>query len=79
MQHGSRSEPELPGMQSREASTTTVVPAASKEDVPPSIQAMDELISEHVTAFVGEGKGLDPLVEEQVRHYKTSGENKTMN
>lgn len=60
----SRSEPELTGM-GREASTATVQ-QVKKEEVPESIEAMDELINEHVNALVDASKGLDPLVEQQV-------------
>lgn len=67
LQHGTRSEPNLPGLQSRAPTSSTVVPT-KQEDLPPSIQAMDELISEHVTAFVAAGAGLDALVQEQVRY-----------
>lgn len=38
----------------------------AKEEVPESIEAMDELINEHVNALVDASKGLDPLVEQQV-------------
>ena len=48
---------------SREGSTATVV----KESLPPQIEAMDSLINSEVKAFLEAGKGLDEVVEEQVR------------
>lgn len=47
----------------REGSTGTVV----QESLPPSIEDMDALINSDVKAFVEASKGLDPVVEEQVR------------
>ena len=49
---------------SREPSTGTVM--AVKEDLPPRIEDMDELLERETKNFVEASNGLDPLVEEQV-------------
>ena len=65
------------GTTSREAgaSTNTLTqPQGAKsggDEVPERIKAMDELIGEHVNAFVEASKGLDNLVEEQVRLFSS--------
>jgi adenylyl cyclase-associated protein len=65
----SSSMPELTSAQSkdgsREASTSTVQPAP--EPLPPCIEEMDEMIKNEVSDFQEASKGLDPLIEEQVR------------
>lgn len=75
----SNSMPDLPKGGSREASTGTVVrsahengdgsatAAAPKEELPERIEEMDSLIETKVKDYVEASRGLDPLVEEQVR------------
>jgi adenylyl cyclase-associated protein len=63
----SNSAPELPAL-NKDASasqTPTPPPPAAKEDLPPTIEAMDELISEHVSAFTKAASNLDPLISTQ--------------
>lgn len=62
----SASAPELPGLPQNGAAQSQ---KAVKEDLPPSITAMDDLISGEVQEFVTASK-IDPLVEEQVCHIK---------
>ena len=64
----SSSMPDLPKGGSREASTATVQHVSQpKEPLPASIEEMDKLIESEVKGFVDASKGLDSLVEEQVR------------
>jgi adenylyl cyclase-associated protein len=62
----SNSMPELTNTSkngSREASTASTVQA---EQLPASIEEMDELLKGEVADFQESSKGLDPLIEEQV-------------
>ena len=75
----SNSMPELPKGGSREASTSTVIRSAGEkdeaggvrgppaEDLPERIEEMDQLIENQVKEYVDASKGIDSLVEEQVR------------
>ena len=63
----SSSMPELASKDgAREASTVTVQPA-----LPQSIQDMDELLGKEVKEFQEASKGLDALIDEQVRRRKS--------
>ena len=82
----SNSMPDLPKGGSREASTSTVIRSAGEkdeaggaqsppaEDLPERIEEMDQLIENQVREYVDSGKGIDPLVEEQVRQIHVRGE-----
>lgn len=58
----SASAPELPGLPPNGSPTA---PKEVKEELPPSIEAIDELMDTDVKSFV-DASSIDPLVEEQV-------------